>query len=190
MSILVFLSAIVFSLFGLPIYLSVLTSALLAILLGLLPIQEAYRSVEWQVIFFIAGMYAASLGMLNTGLAELIGRHAIDLLKDVGPLGLAAVSFLLSALLTQFMGSQATAFVVGPIAISAAIHLRTAPQAIAVATAIGCSASFLTPIAHPVNLIMMSPGNYRFKDFFRVGIGLLVVVFLTLLAGMILFWRL
>lgn len=190
MSIIIFLSAIAFSLLGLPIYLSVLTSALLAILLGLLPIQEAYRSVEWQVVFFIAGMYAASLGMLNTGLAGLIGQYVIDLLKNVGPLGLAAASFLLSAMLTQFMGSQATAFVVGPIAISAAIHLRTAPQAIAVATAIGCSASFLTPIAHPVNLIMMSPGNYRFKDFFRVGIGLLVVVFISLLAGMILFWRL
>ena len=72
------------------------------------------------------------------------------------------------------MGSQATAFVIGPVAISAAIHLNTNPHAIAVASAIGCSASFLTPIAHPVNLIMMGPGNYRFKDFFRVGIGLMV----------------
>jgi di/tricarboxylate transporter len=189
-SILVFLSAVLFSLFGLPVYLSVLAAALLAILFGLLPIQEAYRSVEWQVIFFIAGMYAASLGMVNSGLAALMGKSMIDLLRGGGPLGLAAIAFLLSAVLTQFMGSQATAFVVGPIAISAAIHLNTAPQAIAVAAAIGCSASFLTPIAHPVNLIMMGPGNYRFKDFFRVGIGLMVIVFLTLLAGMILFWRL
>jgi di/tricarboxylate transporter len=189
-SILVFLSAIVFSLFGLPIYLSVLSAALLAILLGLLPIQEAYRSVEWQVIFFIAGLYVASLGMVNTGLAALIGRNVMDLLRNAGPLALAASTFLLSAVLTQFMGSQATAFVVGPIAISAAIHLNTTPQAIAVATAIGCSASFLTPIAHPVNLIMMSPGNYRFKDFFRVGIGLMTVVFLSLLMGMIIFWQL
>jgi di/tricarboxylate transporter len=81
-------------------------------------------------------------------------------------------------------------FVVGPIAISAAIHLHVSPQAVAVASAIGCSASFLTPIAHPVNLIMMGPGNYRFGDFFRVGIGLMAVVFITLLAGMIVFWRL
>jgi K+/H+ antiporter YhaU regulatory subunit KhtT len=189
-SILVFLSAIVFSLLGLPIYLSVLAAALLAVLFGLLPIQEAYRSVEWQVIFFIAGMYVASLGMVNTGLAALIGQKVIDLLRNAGPLGLAASTFLLSATLTQFMGSQATAFVVGPIAISAAIHLNTSPQAIAVASAIGCSASFLTPIAHPVNLIMMSPGNYRFKDFFRVGIGLMIVVFLSVLIGMIMFWRL
>ena len=189
LSVLVFLSAIVFSLAGFPVYLSVLASALIAILLGLLPIQEAYRSVEWQIIFFIAGMYVASLAMVNTGLAALIGQNVIYLLRNTGSLGLAASTFILSSALTQFMGSQATAFVLGPIAISAAVHFNTNPQAIAVASAIGCSASFLTPIAHPVNLIMMAPGNYRFKDFFRVGLGLWIVVFLTLMAGMILFWH-
>jgi di/tricarboxylate transporter len=189
-SVLAFFSVIALSLLGLPVYLSVLTAAVLAILFGLVPIQEAYRSIEWQVVFFIAGLYVASLGMVHTGLAALIGRTAIDLIGNSGPLGLASAAFLLSAALTQFMGSQASAFVIGPVAISAAIHLNTDPQAIAVATAVGCSASFLTPIAHPVNLIMMSPGNYRFGDFFRVGAGLTAVVFMALLAGMILFWRL
>jgi len=189
-SILVFLSAVALSAAGLPVYLSVLALALLAILLGLLPIQEAYRSIEWQAVFFIAALYAASLGMVQTGLAGLIGRATIDLLGGAGPLGLAASAFLLSAALTQVMGSQATAFLVGPIAISAALHLHTNPQAIAVAAAIGCSASFLTPFAHPVNLIMVSPGNYHFGDFFRVGWGLMLVVFLALLVGMKLFWNL
>jgi len=73
--------------------------------------------------FFIAGMYVASLGMVNTGLATLIGRNVIYLLRDTGPLGLAASTFLISSTLTQVMGSQATAFVIGPVAISAAIHL-------------------------------------------------------------------
>lgn len=191
-SIAVFISAIVMSIVGVPVYLSVLAAALFAILLQLLPLQEVYRSIEWQVVFFIAGMYVASLGMIHTGLANLIGLDVIDVIEKagVGPLGLAASAFLLSCLLTQFMGSQATAFVVGPIAISAAITLNTNPQAIAVAAAIGCSASFLTPMAHPVNLLMMGPGNYRFGDFFRVGAGLTLVVFLALLLGMFLFWRL
>jgi di/tricarboxylate transporter len=189
-SILVFLGAVTLSLLGLPVYLSILAAALLAILLRLLPVQDVYRSIEWQVIFFIAGMHVASLGMVHTGLANLIGQAALGLLGNPGPLGLAAATFLFSAALTQIMGSQTTAFVVGPIAISAAIHLNTDPQAIAIATALGCSASFLTPLAHPVNLIMMSPGNYRFSDFARVGLGLLLVVFLAMLSGMILFWHL
>jgi di/tricarboxylate transporter len=190
LSVVVFCSAIVLSLFGLPVYLSVLAAALLAVLLGLLSIQDAYRSVEWDVIFFIAGMYAASLAMINTGLASLVGQTVLGLFGNMGPLGLAALTFILAAALTQFMGSQATAFVVGPLAISSAIHFGTNAQAVAVAAAIGCSASFLTPIAHPVNLIMMGPGNYRFGDFFRVGWGLMIVVFLTLMAGMVLFWKL
>ena len=189
-SVLVFAGAVVLALLGLPVYLAVLATALLAILLGLLPIREVYQSIEWQIIFFIAGMYAASLGMINTGLASLIGRGVISLVGNTGSLGLAAAVFLLALVLTQLMASQATAFVVGPIAITAAIHLHTNPQAIAVACAIGCSASFLTPMAHSVNLIVMGPGNYHFGDFFRVGWGLTVVVFLALLAGMILFWHL
>ncbi len=189
-SILLFFGAVTLSLLGLPVYLSVLTAALVAILFQLLPVQDVYRSIEWQVIFFIAGMYIASLGMVHTGFANLIGQAAIGLLGSAGPLGLAAAAFLFSAALTQFMGSQATAFIVGPIAISAAIHLNTDPRAIAVAAATGCSAAFLTSIAHPVNLIMISPGNYRSGDFFRVGLGLTLVTFFALLAGMILFWHL
>lgn len=189
-SIAVFLSAIVLSLLGLPVYLAVLAAAVLALLLGLLSIQQIYRSMEWQVIFFIAGMYVAARGMVNTGLAAFIGWNALEVLGNHGPLELASAAFLLSSLLTQVMGSQATAFVVGPIAISAALHLGSNPQAIAVATALGCSASFLTPLAHPVNLIMMSPGNYRFSDFARVGLGLMLVVFAALLVGMVLFWKL
>lgn len=189
-SVIVFLSAVVLALLGVPVYLAVLAAAVGSILLGLLPIQEAYRSVEWQVVFFIAGMYVASLGMVNTGLAALIGENALGFLAGRGALGLAAAAFLLASLLTQVMGSQATAFVVGPIAISAALHLNVNPQAIAVAAALGCSASFLTPLAHPVNILMMSPGNYRFGDFARVGLGLLLVVFVALMLGLIFFWRL
>lgn len=189
-SALLLLAAVAASLLGLPAYLSVLCAAILSILLGLLPIQESYRAIEWQVIFFIAGMYAASLAMVNTGLAGLAAQHAMGWLEHSGGLGLAGAAFLISAALTQLMGSQASAFVVGPIAISAALHLGVNPQPIAVAAAIGCSASFLTPTSHPVNLIMMNPGNYRFGDFFRIGLGLFLVTFGVLLGAMALFWGL
>ncbi len=189
-SALLLLGAVAASLAGLPAYLAVLSAALLAPALGLLPMQEAYRAIEWQIIFFVAGMYAASLAMVNTGLAGLIAQSAISGLKDSGALGLAGAAFLLSAGLAQLMGSQATAFVIGPIAISAAIHLGANPQAIALAAAVGCSATFLTPTSHPVNLIMMNPGNYRFGDFARIGLGLMLLTFLALLAGLKLFWNL
>ena len=88
------------------------------------------------------------------------------------------------------MGGQVTVLVTGPIAISAALSMHTSPQAMAVAAALGCSASFLTPIAHPVNILMIGPGNYRFSDFFRAGWLLTVISFVALVIGMVLFWGL
>jgi di/tricarboxylate transporter len=156
----------------------------------MLNMDEAYQAVEWPAIFLIAGMYSISLAMLQTGAADLIGTWLLNVVRPFGGLGLAAGAYLLSALLTQLMGGQITALVTGPITITAAIALGVDAQAVAVATAIGCSASFLTPIAHPVNILMIGPANYKFRDYFRVGWILTIISFIVLLVGMILFWGL
>jgi len=182
--------AIVLSLAGAPIYLVMLGAAVLSLLLKVQQVEEAYRSVEWQAVFLIAGMYAVSLAMVQTGLAELLGQVMIRVATPFGPLGVAAGAYLLTALLTQFMGGQVSALVTGPITISAAISMGINPQAVAVATAIGCSASFLTPMAHPVNILMIAPANYKFSDFLRIGWPLTIISFAGLLAGLVLFWGL
>jgi di/tricarboxylate transporter len=152
--------------------------------------EDAYQAVEWQAIFLIAGLYAVSLAVIQVGLADYLGRNILSLVTPLGPMGLAAGAYLLSALLTQFLGGQVTAFVTGPVTISAAIHMGINPQAVAVATAIGCSASFLLPMAHPVNIIMIAPANYKFGDFFRAGWLLSILSFLMLLVGLSVFWHL
>uniref|UniRef100_A0A7C4KH19 Citrate transporter-like domain-containing protein n=1 Tax=Anaerolinea thermolimosa TaxID=229919 RepID=A0A7C4KH19_9CHLR len=184
------LAAIVASILGVPVYLAMLIGALLVILAGVISMEEAARAVEWKAIFLIAGMYAVSLAMVQTGLADASGKLMVHLASPFGALGLAAGAYLLSALLTQVMGGQVTALVSGPVVISAAIRLGVSPQAVAVAAAIACSASFLTPLAHPVNILMIGPANYRFSDFFKVGWPLTLISFIMLLAGMKLFWGL
>ena len=183
-------AAIAASILGLPVYLAMLAGAVFLVLTGVLDMEEAYHSVDWQVLILIAGMYSVSLAMVNTGLAQMIGKGMLSLVTHLGPLGLAGGAYVLSLLLTQMMGGQVTALVTGPITISAAISLHTNPQAIAVATAIGCSAVFFTPIAHPVNIMMIAPANYQFRDFFRIGWRLTLVCFIMLLVGLILFWGL
>ncbi len=178
------------SILGVPVHFSMLTGALLLVIAGMLSMEEAYRAINWQAIFLIAGMYSMSLSMVQTGLAQRIGEAIVAVTTPLGPLGLAAGAYLLTGMLTQVMGGQVTALVTGPIMISAAIHLHTSPQAVAVATAIGCSASFFTPIAHPVNVLMIAPANYEIKDFFHIGWRLTIVCFLMLLVGLVLFWRL
>lgn len=184
------LAAIIASILGFPIYLAALLGAILIVLLGILKMEEAYRAVEWQAIFLVAGMYTVSLAMVQTGLADRLGESMVALAAPFGSLGLGAGAYLITALLTQLMGGQVTALVTGPIAISAAIQMGVNPQAVAVATAIGCSASFLTPTAHPVNILMIAPGNYTFGDFYRIGWRLTLVCFIFLLLGLVIFWGL
>jgi di/tricarboxylate transporter len=184
------LAAIVASIMGIPVYMSMLICALLTVLLGILTMEDAYQAIEWQAIFLIAGMYAVSLAVVQVGLANYLGRSILQLVMPLGPLGLAAGAYLLSVFFTQFLGGQVTAFVTGPVTISAAIHMGINPQAVAVATAIGCSASFLLPMAHPVNIIMIAPANYKLGDFFRAGWLLSILSFLMLLVGLVVFWHL
>lgn len=183
-------SAITATIIGIPVYLAMLTAAVLVLLIGWLTMEEAYRAIEWQAVFLIAGMYVVGDAMVETHLADLLGKAVLQIVNPMGPLGLAAGAYILTAVLTQFMGGQVAALVSGPVTISAAIHMGVSPQAIAVATAIGCSASFFTPLAHPVNILMIAPGNYRFGDFFRSGWLLTILSLLMLLAGMMLFWKL
>jgi len=175
---------------GLPVELAMVTAAMLLLLTGLLKPEEAYAAVKWRAIFLIAGTIAVSLAMVQTQLAQQVGAVVVDLVAPYGPLGLVAGAYLLSASLTQVMGGQISPLVVGPIAISAAIHLGVNPQAIAVVTAIAGSVSFITPLSHPVNILMIAPANYTFSDFVRSGWLLTVVCFIALMVAVPLFWQL
>jgi di/tricarboxylate transporter len=184
----IIIAAIAASIAGVPVYIAMLAGAVLSILLGLVRMEEAYKYIEWQVIFLIAGMYVVSLALVQTGTADLLGSYFLKLVAPLGGMGVALGAFVFSMALTQVLGSQVTALVTGPVVITAAISLGVSPQAVAVATAIGCSASFLTPIAHPVNILTIGPANYRFTDFFRIGWVLVLITFAMLALGLKLFW--
>ncbi len=189
-AILITQGAIAASILGFPVYLAMLTSAIILILVGLIPMEEVYHTMEWQAIILIAGMYPVSLAMVNTGLASLLGELVVKVVAPFGPLGLAAGAYLFTALISQVVAGQVTTLITAPVLISAAITLNTSPQAIAVASAIACSASFLTPLAHPANALMIGPANYKFNDFVRAGWMLTILCFIMLVIGMKIFWHL
>ena len=94
----------------------------------------------------------------------------------------------MSTAATQIIGGQVSALLVGPVALAVAQSTGIAPHPMGVAVAIGASTAFLTPIAHPVNAMMMGSGGYRRRDFARVGAGMTLVTLLATMAGMWLFW--
>ncbi|NMB89538.1 MAG: SLC13 family permease, partial [Chloroflexi bacterium] len=159
----IFLAGLTAMIAGMPVELAMISAAVLILVSGLMKPEEVYRSIQWRSIFLIAGTISVSSAMVQTELAQQMGSAIVGLVTPWGKMGLVAGAYLLSAVLTQLMGGQISPLVVAPITISAAIHLGVNPQAIAVVTAIAGSISFITPLSHPVNMIMIAPANYSFR---------------------------
>ncbi len=174
----------------LPLPQMMLAGAVAMAVTGCLTMQEFYEAVEWRVIFLVAGIFPLSIAIAESGLAERVGGLLVGALAGSSPLILIGGMVLVTMLITQVIGGQVTSLLVGPVAINAALQTQISPQAMSVAVAMACSMAFLTPIAHPVNLLMMGPGGYRVADFFRVGVGITLVTLVTMLIGLALFWGL
>jgi di/tricarboxylate transporter len=190
-AILITLAAILLSVFDvLPSPIAMLLGAAAMVITGCLDMDAAYRSVEWRVLFLIIGFLPLSTALLSTGITSQVSNLLAGWFGPLGSLGFAGGSFLFAMLVTQLIGGQVAALLVGPVVVALASQSGIDPRAIAVAAAIGCSAAFLTPIAHPVNLLMMGPGGYRPQDFLRFGLPIALLTFALLLIGMMLFWGL
>jgi len=165
----------------LPIGEASFAGAVLMVLTHCLTMDEAYQAIEWRVVFLIAGMLPLGLALYQSGAAAFLGQVLAQALGPLGPLAVLSAIYLLAVLLTQFISGQATAVLITPIAIKTALHVGANPQAFAMAAALACSTAFLTPIAHPVNLLIMGPGGYTSRDFIRIGLPLTVLSFLVTL---------
>ena len=167
---------------------AMLAGAAAMVLTRCLRMEEFYAAVDWRTIFLVAGMLPLSLALTETGLADRVGAFMELRLMNASPLLLFAVNALLTMLVVQVIGGQVTPLLVGPIAINAALQMGVDPRAMAVAVAMACSLAFITPISHPVNILMMGPGGYKFSDFSKVGLGMTIVTLLTMLLGFSLLW--
>jgi len=185
----IFAASILAMILRVPIYISMITAAVILLLTRLVTMEEAYQAIKWRALFLIAGIMSVSTAMFQTGLANLIGEVIIRVVAPIGGVGLAGGAILVTALLSQLMGSQIAPLVTGPVFISAAVSLGIDPHPIAVVTGISTAIFFLTPLSHPVHMIMMSPANYEYKDFLRIGAWMSLVCFTTLLIAVKIFWN-
>ena len=166
----------------LPSVTATLCAALAMVLTGCVRLEEAYRSLSARSLVLIAGMLPLATAMQKTGAITLICNQVVVLLGDSSALVLAGGFFLLTSILTQVMSNTATTLLVAPIALGAATTLQLHPAPLMMCVAIGASTAFVTPIASPVNTLVVAPGNYRFVDFVRVGLPMqLIAMLITLL---------
>jgi len=171
-----------------PLAAAMLTGATLMVLLGVLEMDEAYRSIDWRTIFLVAGMLPVSIALENTGLAQTIGSVLISSFSGFGPLVIAAILMTATVGLSIFLGGQTAGVILAPIAIAAAQTAGIDPRALAMAVAVGCSMAFVSPLSHPALLLVISPGGYTFRDYLRLGFPLTIVSLLVALAFLQWIW--
>ena len=145
------------------------------VLLGVLSMPQAYRAISWTTVVLVGGMIPLSTAMQQTGAAEQLAHLLVGLVGDGSPYLLLLGLAVLTAALGQLISNTATALIVIPIAVSAAADLGVSVRPVLMAVTVAAAASFLTPVATPVNLMVMGPGGYRFGDYWRLGLPLLLL---------------
>jgi di/tricarboxylate transporter len=145
------------------------------ILLGVVGMEHAYRKISWTTVILVAAMIPLSTAMQLTGAADRLAHALVEAVGGSGPHLLLLGIALLTAVLGQLISNMATAIIVIPIALSAAQELDLSAQPVLMCVTVAAAAAFLTPVATPVNLMVMGPGAYRFGDYWKLGLPLLLL---------------
>jgi di/tricarboxylate transporter len=173
-----------------PIYIAAIVGAALMVLCGCLTMEEAYRQIEWKAVFLIAGLLPLGIALDHTGTARLIAEGLVTFVGPFGPKAVMSGLVALTFLATCFVPTAALVVLMAPIVMNTSINMGLSPYAFMMAVAMAASASFMTPISHPANILVMGPGGYRFLDYFKIG-GLLTLVILAIIVLILpLFWPL
>ena len=167
-----------------------LGGALAMMLTGILTTEQAYSAVGWKSVFLVAGMLPMGIALTKTNAAGLIAEHVVDYVGVYGPLALLGGLFVLTALFTQAVNGAVAAAICGPIAISIAQRANLNPRSLVMGVAMAASMAFITPLSHPVNILVMSPGGYNFRDYVKIGAPLTLLLFILVMVFLPLIWPL
>lgn len=159
-------------------------------LLRLVPLRAVYESIDWPVIVLLGALIPVAGAMSATGAADLLARLLMENLAQGNAIITLTLLLVVTMTLSDFMNNAATAAVMCPIALSAASQLGVSPDSLLMAVAIGASCSFLTPIGHQNNTLILSPGGFRFGDYWRLGLPLEILVVLISVPMLLWIWPL
>jgi di/tricarboxylate transporter len=160
----------------LPISVAAIGGAALMVITRCLTMDEAYRAIEWHAVFLIAAMLPLGLAMQQTGAAEFLANGVVNAVGPYGETAILAGIMLLTLVVNQFIPSAVNAVVMSPIALATAASLGVSPYPFIMGIAYAVASSFMTPVSHPANILVMSPGGYRFTDYIINGLPISIIV--------------
>lgn len=165
---------------NLPLSLVAVVGAMLCVLTGCLGEKQAYTSIDWVTIFLFAGMMPVAGAMDKSGAGQLIANAVLGIMgSDPSPYFATAVLFILSCLMTQFMSNTASCALLAPIGIAIAKGMGADPHAVLMAIGVAASCAFGTPVGTPPNTLVLGPGQYKFMDYVKAGVPLIIVCFIV-----------
>jgi len=162
----------------LPIVLSASMATLLLIVLRFISPEEAYNSIQWKVIFMLAGVLSMGLALEKTGAAAILGNLINDSLGQFGPRIIVSAFFFITFMATNVMSNNASAALLAPIAIVTAESMGISARPLLMAVTFAASLSFMTPMGYQTNTMIYGPGNYRFVDYLKIGTPLNIILWI------------
>ncbi|ELZ80314.1 putative transport protein [Haloferax larsenii JCM 13917] len=172
----------------LPIVVSALAGVVAMVFSGVLKPTELYSSVEWNVIFLLAGVIPLGSALQQTGAAALLGDAVASTATFLPALGVLWVFYIATGLLTSVISNNASVVLMIPVAASAAQSIGANAFAFVLAVTFAASTAFMTPVGYQTNLFVYGPGGYKFSDFIRVGAPLQMLLSVVTVLGIAFFW--
>ena len=174
---------------NLPLSMVAVIGAMLCVLTGCLNEKQAYTSIDWVTIFLFAGMMPEATALDQSGAGKMIADAVIGVMgSDPSPYFATAVLFALSCIMTQFMSNTASCALLAPIGISIAQGMGADPHAVLMAIGVAASCAFGTPVGTPPNTLVLGPGQYKFTDYVKAGVPLILVCFVVSLIIIPMVW--
>jgi di/tricarboxylate transporter len=159
------------------------------ILTGVMPVERAYRAVSWTTVLLVAGMIPLATAFTQTGTADMIADGLLRAVGGSSPTVALLAMCLITMLLGQLISNTATVLIMVPIAAVIAADLHVSPLPFMMGLAVAGAAAFLTPVATAVNTMVMEPGNYRFSDYWKLGLPLLILFLLVAVLWVPFVWK-
>lgn len=169
-----FLLAIVLAMSGFSISIAFLTGAVMMVLSRVMTIQQAYKAIEWKVVFLLVGLIPLGTAMQNSGTAQFLAQNVMSLIEGSSTLVLLFTVGILSTGFSLVMSNVGAVVVLAPLVVGIGTLAGVDPRPLVLLAAVNAGNSFVLP-THQVNALMMSAGGYKTKDYFRAGGGMTIV---------------
>ncbi|HYI25529.1 MAG TPA: SLC13 family permease [Thermomicrobiales bacterium] len=173
-----------------PAMVACLLAAIAMVLLRVVTVEQAHRSMQWTTLILVAGMIPLSTAISDSGAAQYLAEGIIDAIGGGSPYVILLGLFLITAVLGQMISNTATALVLIPIVASVAVETDLSVTALMMCINVAAAAALMTPVATPANVIVMEPAGYRFTDYWKLGLAVMLVYLLVGVFLVPVFWPL